>query len=442
MTPPAGAVGQRERGLWWASPPGVLLLILPLSLLLAVFTSDIDFRLLYRTPKVLTGPDTRLMMFAGAFVLLGTLLPLVLRGGGWARPWPGFDERQLATLRRSADVCFYLTIVGYVAFGLAGLARGVSVSDITGVLTSQDNYSGGLKQAFAPVTGITTLTQVGLAYVVLGGLLLINGHGNGVRRRLAVVVVLALLRAFFLTERLAVVEVVVPLALLLAVHRSQRVRPPWWLPSAPVLALPVLIAGFGLFEYSRSWVFFRSRTTSSFPEFVVNRLAGYYSTAYNNSAIQLHHDAPLGGLPYASLEALWTAPGAQQLHLYERLTGVDGPASYALLLEQFGTPEFNNPGGLAVPLIDFGVPVGLLIMLVVGVLVGAAYRSFRSGSPLGLLIYPLVFTGLLELPRYFYWTQGRLVPAVLVLGITSVLLRRRPLPVPAPLAAPSRAVHR
>ena len=422
------------RTLWWSSPAGVLTLIVPISLGLAVRTSDLTFRQLYRTPKTLSTPDAKLLLLAGALLLVGAMLPLALRGPGrpGSGPWPDFEPDQLRLLRRASTVCFRLTIVGYAAFLLAGVARGARPATLLTALTSQNSYSGTLKQTFAPVTGITTLTQVGMAYVVLAGLLLAVGDRRGIWRRVAVVLVLATARTFFLTERLAILEIVVPFALLLAVGRYRRSDRSWALPFAPAFAFPALVVVFGAFEYSRSWTFFRSRTTSTFPQFVLDRLAGYYSTAYNNSAISLHHEGAPGRLPYSTLEGLWTAPGISQLHLYDRFSTVDAPSQYALLLKQYGTPEFNNPGGLATPLVDFGVHGGLVVMLVVGVLIGFCYRSFRGGGHLGMLLYPLVFTGLLELPRYFYWGQGRLVPAVVALVVVAVKLRRRPSPAPVP----------
>lgn len=412
------------RGLWWATPAGIILFVVPVSMLLAVNTTDLEFRQLYRVPKALTSTEVVLMLLAAGLLLIGALLPLGLRRSGWSAAWPGLDAAQLRTLDRGATVCFWLTVAGYLAFGLAGVARGATAGQLLATLAAQDNYSGGLKETFAPVTGITTLTQVGIAYVVLAAVLISCGAGTRVRRRIAIVLALSVLRAFFLTERLAVLEVVVPLVLVLAVTRRRSGRRSWWLPAAPALGLPLLIAAFGLFEYSRSWTYFRSRTTSSFPEFVVDRLAGYYSTSYNNGAIELQNRETLGDLPYATLEGFWTAPGISQLNLYERLTGVRSGEQFALLLEQYGSPEFNNPGGLSLTMVEFGTSTGLLLMFLIGIGIGLAHRSFRAGSLTGLLLYPVLFTGLLELPRYFYWTQGRLVPALLALIFILYRLRR------------------
>lgn len=174
----------------------------------------------------------------------------------------------------------------------------------------------------------------------------------------------------------------------------------------------------------RSWQYYRTRTTESFPLFVVNRLAGYYATSYNNGALQLDHNSLSGRLPYASIEGFWTSPGIAQLNLYQHLTGQGGSDLLNQTLTQYGNPEFNNPGGLAVPLVDFGPVYGMVFFLIVGLMIGLVYRAWRAGQVAGLLIYPVLFTGLLELPRYLYWTQGRVVPSYLVLGITAYLVRK------------------
>jgi hypothetical protein len=423
------------RWLWWVSPHGALLLVVPTSLLLAAATSDLDFRLLYRTPKSLTAGQSLLFLCAGGMLLLGVLITQALRGRSRQAVWPALRPSDVALLHRASGVVFVLTCVGYASMLLAGFARGVRPADLVGALTAQSNYSGALRAGFAPVTGLTTLTQLGIAYVVLGGLLLLAGERGRVPRRLAVVLLLGLFRAFFLTERLAVLELVLPLVALAAVHARRRGGRRALLDLAPVAALPLLAVVFGAFEYSRSWVFFRSRTTATFPEFVLDRLAGYYATAYNNGAIGLEHAGHPGRLPYSSIEAFWTAPGVEQLGLYQRLTGVDPTVAYTTMLAQYGSPEFNNPGGLSLPLVDFGVPGGLVAFLLLGLLIGLLWTWFQDGAPYGLLLYPVAFTGLLELPRYLYVTQGRLVPPVFALLVVAHLMRR---PAPQPLTVPAR----
>jgi hypothetical protein len=94
---------------------------------------------------------------------------------------------------------------------------------------------------------------------------------------------------------------------------------------------------------------------------------------------------------------------------------------FATAVAQYGNPEFNNPGGLGVPFVDLGSLGGLVFFLTLGVLVGWLWTRLRAGRPLGMLLYPMVLTGLFELPRYLYLTEGRVLPPLVVL----VLIARR-----------------
>lgn len=419
--------GGRTRVLWWVTPAGSLALVVPLSLFVSVAISDRDYRLFFRVPKAITSNEAQQFLLAAAILAVGTVLPLVSgRGLSSRREWPGLSRRQLQILNSSASVCFWLTVTGYVLFAAVGAARGATPTLLIHALTSQSNYSGSLKTIFAPIAGVTSLTQVGIAYVVTAAVLRTHNAGHHTGRRLWIVVLLGLMRSYFLTERLAILELLVPLVAIIAYHHRQTGRTARLLPALPVIALPMLIVVFGAFEYSRSWQYFKSRTTLSFPAFVVRRLAGYYATSYNNGALQLQFGDRSGRLPYDSIQGIWTSPGPAQLDLYHRLTGANGQDVLNTVLAQHGTPEFNNPGGLAVPLFDFGTTGGLVYFFVFGIVIGYAYRSFRAGNPVGLLIYPVLFTGLLELPRYVYWTEGRVVPAYLALLVIAALMSRNP----------------
>ena len=432
-SPPAAG-----RNLWWLSPAGSLLLVVPASVLVALRISDLDYRFFYKEPRILTGSDAGLFLLAGGIVVLGALLAAAVLPVRTRTGWPALVGRDRELLVRAEPVAFGLTMFGYLALALIGAARGATPSLVLHAITSQDNYSGTLKTVFAPVAGVSSFTQIGIAYVVVCSLLLCGGRQRRLVRRLVLVLVLGLLRSYLLTERLAILELVVPLVAIGAFHLRQPPRRRPWLPFAPLLAVPVLLLVFGAFEYSRSWVFYRTRTTLSFPQFVVNRLAGYYATSYNNGAAQLHFGSTRGRLPYASLEAFWTAPGVAQAHLYPRLAGQGGGDALKTVLQQHGNPEFNNPGGLAVPLFDFGVVGGLVFFLIVGIMIGLTFQSWRAGSAWGLLIYPVLFTGLLELPRYLYWTQGRVFPPLVFLLVLAAMMSRPSCPVPRRRAGPER----
>lgn len=422
----ASAPRRRLRGVWWLSPAGAVALVVPVSLYLAASRDDSAYRRLWGTPKALDSDAVALFSAGVGLFVVGALLPLLgRRVADQSAAWPPFSGAGLLRLRRAAGVLFWLTIAGYVVLGALGVSRGATPAQLLHALTSQDTFGSTLEEEFAPVAGLTTLTQLGIAYVVVGLLVLACGPDRRTLRRLVLVVVLALARAFFLTERLAVLELAIPAVVVLALRAaSGRRRVPRvgvrWL---PLLLVPGVFAVFSAFEYSRSWVFYSQRTHGTFLQFAADRLAGYYATAYNNGQLFLDH-GPRVRLPYGTVEAFWTAPGISQLGLYQRLTGSDQPTDFTDVLVQHGNPEFNNPGGVVVPFIDYGTVGGLVFFLVVGLLLGWMYRRCCEGSTWAVLLYPLTVTGSLEMPRYLYWGQGRVAPAIVALLVTAWCVER------------------
>ncbi|MEJ5945311.1 hypothetical protein WDZ17_08395 [Pseudokineococcus basanitobsidens] len=438
-----GATSWLPGGLWWVSPVGAIALIVPASLWYASSLGDETYRLLWRTPKVLTGDTTALAAAAALAFVAGAAVVRALARRRVVRPWPGLDPEGLRRLEKGSSVVFWLTAVGYLAFAAAAAARGLSLSALVRSVVDQDNYGSEFREQLAPVPGVTTLTQCGLAYVAMAGILLVHRWDARTARRLGVVLLLALVRSFVNTERLALLELLVPLVVVgaVALRRRGPVVARRAVVLAPVVLLPVVVAIFGAFEYSRSWQFFQGRTDQGFWGFVLARIAGYYATAYNNGAIRLDEGTYPGRLPYESVQLLWDAPGVSSLGLYERWSAAT-PLAAQDLLERFGNPEFNNPGGLTVPLVDLGVVGGLVYLAVAGVLIGLAYQAFVEGRLIGLLLYPIAATGAFELPRYVYWSQGRVLPAVLCVVVVTLYVaragRRRPAGRTAPAVAGPR----
>lgn len=417
-------VGSKERlrPLWWVTPVGGLLLVAPLSLALAATRSDTSFRRLWGTPKYLTTSGVELFAAAGLVFVVGVLIVMNLSARqGWR--WVERIRELRPLLISASGPLFWITMTGYVAYvGLAGY-RGVGPSDLALVFSDAPGIL--LKDRIGTLPGVTTLTQVGVATAVTCALVLGSGWHRQTCVRLAIVSLTASARALLLSERLALLEVMVPVAVVLFTAGSTSLRRRNVLGAAPIAMLPVLAGFFALFEYFRSWDFYRQQDNNGFTQFVLDRFAGYYATAYNNGQIFLEFGTFPGRLPYDTLAGLWAAPGLAQAGLYDRLASGSATNAYQAALAQHGNPEFNNPGGFAQPFVDWGVLGGLTWFFVAGLAVGWLYCAFRAGSLFGLLLYPVAFTGVLELPRYVYWSQGRTTPAVVGLLATALWIRRQ-----------------
>jgi oligosaccharide repeat unit polymerase len=243
-----------------------------------------------------------------------------------------------------------------------------------------------------------------------------------VRVPIAILFGLAIVRALFNSERLAIIELAIPavvLAMRLVVLESPRYRGRirTALRFLPLAAAGLLFPLFASFEYFRSWSSYYAGGDMSFLEFASARLLGYYTTALNNGALMVSRIDPVGA-PFATFHFLWRLPPFSSLvtSLYSNLKLDNADFDpYMQILSRAANPEFNNPSGLLPPVVDFGVPGALLYWLIAGLLCGLLYRWFREGRISGLFFYPLFFTGVTETTRILYWGEGRVVTAYLVL---------------------------
>jgi oligosaccharide repeat unit polymerase len=414
-------------GIWWLNPVLVTLVIPVPTVLVSLLFSDADFRRLWRSPRELT-PETVALLIAGLLALcVGAAVAIALRPTFREGPYPLLRDAHLQLLLRSCRILLWATMIGYLAFVVQGIRVGISPHDLIAAFTDETVLSS-FETRLTTVPGVSTFTQFGVAYVITSGLALPYVKGSPEHRRLQLGRVLvfgaAVIRSFYLTERLAVLELVVPLVAVTMVAAPfgsslwRRMR------TLPLILAPFVVAVFAGFEYTRSWAWYRSHTHTGFARFVLERFAGYYVTAYNNGQIRLDHEHR-GGLPTATLELIWAAPGIKQSHLYEIITGISPMGDYDANLLHYGNPEFNNESGVVSPFVDFGIAGGIVYLALLGVLAGWLYARFGRRDPFGVLLYPVIFLTLLESPRYLWFAQGRATAPVVALIVIAVLLRRQ-----------------
>lgn len=336
-------------------------------------------------------------------------------------------ERALTMFRVAAGLCG----LGYAIWIGAAISRGANLALVVGVLTGEKDASYLMKDTYLiTVGGLTTLTQFGIAAVILGCLLTSAGYWRSVRFPLVAVFALAVIRAVFNSERLAVIELIVPSVAVLLQLPALTLRLRREYPSLFYI-LPFFAAGFIFLiftgsEYLRSWVNFYADRNASIWEFAATRLFGYYVTACNNSAYILRHPEVVGTAPYFTALFLWKFPGLNMAMraMFPGIMVLDNRDQFADVLEAGTNPEFNNNGGLLLPVVDYDVTGGLLYWLIAGLLCGWAYRYYRRNSLGGLLFYPIFMLSILEVPRIIYWAEGRVFPAFVFLFIASRILSK------------------
>jgi hypothetical protein len=317
-------------------------------------------------------------------------------------------------------------VFGYAAWLAVGVKNGFSIAVLRELLTTDDPlFAENLhRDVFNTIQGVTTCTQFGVAAVPLGVWLFFRGRRN-VIWAIVGMFGLAVLRAIVFSERLAVIELLVPativtLRMQFLGHKCSSGRR-WFFELAPIAGAIALLLFFGSFEYFRSWRFYRYEF-DSYPQFVVWRVAGYYTTAHNNSAMALETRSPYP-VPFATVQSLWTLAGMANKSLqYENVTAVNPDSRHLAMLEQFGTPELNNEGGLFQPALDFGLAGMLLFWFGYGFVAGRSYRFFLVGNLMGVMFYSLIFLAILETPRFLYLSYTRALPPVAMLVLISAVV--------------------
>jgi len=280
------------------------------------------------------------------------------------------------------------------------------------------------------VPGVTTLMQLAVAAIPLAVVFGLHRRGSLIRGLIAVAIVLAAARAVFFSERLALVELVLPLVFLAVAPRRVTV------PRVAVYALALLVAVmtfFAVTELRRTYAYTGDFSASR----ASTRFFGYYLTSVNNGMVVVD-EYPAATPLYSTGELLWRFPVAGDLRLehlpavgtvslrYVDAFGVDPerfwPQAFAAQGLDYEFNVFTTPGYLAA---DFGW-AGLFAIFVLGALSGRLYRRSET-SPFHRALYGVWLVGLFELMRILYFTDTRVVPAYLVF-IAAYAIVRRPAP--------------
>jgi oligosaccharide repeat unit polymerase len=360
------------------------------------------------------------------------------RRGPDAEP-TGYQRRSLAVLLEAALVA---SIGAYVVWFALGVSHAGGVTQLYDIW--RDNPHRIKAEILTTIPGVTTLTQLAVAAIPLVIAFKLFRRGSAIRVLVIVVLVFAGTRAVLFNERLAVIELLVPLAYLAASPRKVTV------PRVVVYAVAFLLAAitfFAVTELRRTYVYTHDFSIGR----STTRFFGYYLTSVNNGMMVID-DYP-GRTPfYSSGELFWLFPGVRELHVdhfpalgtvslrYADAFGVDPeefwPRAFADQGLDYEFNVFTAPGFLAA---DFGW-AALAAVLLLGLASGYLYRRGAT-SAFHHALYAVWLVGLFELMRILYFTNTRMFPAYLVFGGAYLVLRRRaPVPWRAPAPVPARPV--
>lgn len=297
------------------------------------------------------------------------------------------------------SMCILAYIIWYCNFffihGIGILKNFVSIDSVSSLMYVMRNNSG-------KISGITTFTEICVPVVALGTYLLHILPNSIFRKKLYcsifVIFILSIFRALAFSERLAVIEIIVPIIVVrFMMSENKSYKHKWLYQLFPILAIVFLCVIFGVFEYSRSWQWYYVNYYDSYIEFIIQRLLGYYTSAINTECLYIEY-APTTYVPYRSFQWLWVFPGMDEVYYF--ITSCNIQQEFDNILNSYGNPEYNNPGGLLTFYNDFGI-LFCFFQICLGYIAGRIYKLALTGNIWGILSYSYFYMVLLELPRFF-----------------------------------------
>lgn len=392
-----------KREIWWVQPQKLLLFFLIPA-----------YVLVYLLPQLLGGENTFIrasIYFNDFYFALGLLyLFLIFLGtliGGGYNAAQGPDRTRYFYVRTGfLDVLAWITIIAYVIWFHRILFSAPQL--IFDVLTGKSNAFYVSRAMNVRIPGVTSATHFGAGYFIFYTYRLLARKYISTPVRLhyyaLAIALLTLLQVVGNAERLALLEIMMPIIVILigGGYVFKRGVTRFLAYFAPYLGVLLLLGFFAITEYLRSWSSFYQHERIDFKSFVVDRLVAYYYTALNNGAGLLEEFRwPTFNMEYV-LDWVHKFPVLGKY--FSNWLGRSGTEKF---LEKYTDPEFTNMSGIFTILYDLGYVAWGLYALLLGIGLGYLFRTFRSGNGVGIALYPAVFIGILEVMRIPYFGETR-----------------------------------
>jgi hypothetical protein len=386
---------------WWARPDAfTLFFMIPLFLVCASLPDEL-FPTWKHAYNFVTGRAFwigLIGLFAFAFAA-----SLASREGRRQGISYGIDAERLVAKTQYRAILYGLFAILVLAYCLS-LPGEIAAADVA-------------REERGRIAGIRSLVNLGPLYVTM---LFLQFRLTGCPASLfdkvafSLFVVLVMARVFASSERLAFIEVVIPIAVIhFAVKRRHRA----FMTIAPYVAVIMLALFFGLTEYFRSWAVY-SKTGIALTDFMLTRLLGYYATAINNGAVIFTTFDPVFA-PFFTADWLMKTPFVSALY-------GDWAADLAnrvdMIFANYASPEFSNTSGLYAAMNDFGAAGGIAAWALLGAFTGRLFRGFLAGRLTPLLLFPTWMIGVYEILRIFYWAEARYFPVLALTPLIGLLL--------------------
>jgi len=241
------------------------------------------------------------------------------------------------------------------------------------------------------IPGITTFTQFGIISAILFLLLYITFPKKRYIIFILIIVVLSIIRAIFFGERLAVLEILIPLSFIYLRFYPYKFK---------VFTILMFIIFILLWasELLRSYMSQEYLGKYSPMEYLLYRFIMYFATTLNNAFLLFDKFHPYIDFLPATLKPLY-----KLIH-----QPIYSESIYKRLLENHLNPEYNNKSAWGVLYFDFGY-YGFVISFLIGSLSKIFYNLYKRLTLLGILVYPIFLVFLFQSYRILYLNNSRII---------------------------------
>src|SRR5260370_24040280 len=169
---------ERARAIWWLHPAALFSTVGIVMGLCAYLMPASTYWIYWRSPKFFDLHGVWITRACCAVLAVGAVLrtwmlartPRVILDSGHGRGW--VETIPWTTMAKLFKLSFYLCLLGYALWVGLAIQRGITPQTVVGVLAGEKGAMYDARFTYLPtVGGITTLTQFGIAAVILGALI-------------------------------------------------------------------------------------------------------------------------------------------------------------------------------------------------------------------------------------------------------------------------------
>ncbi|MFD0671338.1 hypothetical protein [Cohnella sp. GCM10027633] len=258
----------------------------------------------------------------------------------------------------------------------------------------------------AMIPGVTSFTQFGMIAAAMYSIYVFGMGKKGDVRIWLMILLPGVLRGLFFSERLALMEVVIPILVMALVFNRVKLTLP-----KLILSAMAFVGFFSIAEGLRSYRYYSENgfEQAGVYSYGIGRFLDYITSSVNHSIAMVDLSGQLYAFPallfngWINLISMVVPGDALSRFLH---TGQAAQAYANIKLSPYSAQDYTNMGYFGQLFADSGY-LYLLYAVIYGVILGAAYKGLKRYEIGWLAIYPVLFISVLESYRIAYLFETR-----------------------------------